>query len=281
MGNFFSNTNLSSENLNSLVKPTISKAVIGITLISSYFLISPISKMIASYLETRLMEKKNANRPQKLILIRHGQSLGNIDNKIYSQVPDNQINLSELGHEQAFQAGLSLKEIINKNDKTKFYVSPFLRTKQTFKEISAHFTEDQYTYIEDPRLREQEWGNYQESSQLDKIRVERRKVGKFYYRFPTGESGADVYDRASLFLTSLFREIDGESIMKQRRLNVENVVIVTHGLFIRLFLMRYFKWTVEEFEEVENSGNCEIIVLEKKTLGRYELTTELRRKSKK
>ena len=40
---------------------------------------------------------------------------------------------------------------------------------------------------EDPRLREQEWGNFQDPTQMEAIMDERRKTGAFYYRFPTGE----------------------------------------------------------------------------------------------
>lgn len=42
-------------------------------------------------------------------------------------------------------------------------------------------------YREDPRLREQEWGNFQDPSHMTEIMEERRKTGAFYYRFPTGE----------------------------------------------------------------------------------------------
>ena len=42
-------------------------------------------------------------------------------------------------------------------------------------------------YREDPRLREQEWGNFQNPELMDEIMKERRKIGAFYYRFPTGE----------------------------------------------------------------------------------------------
>ena len=40
---------------------------------------------------------------------------------------------------------------------------------------------------EDPRLREQEWGNFQVPSKMADIMKERRRTGAFYYRFPTGE----------------------------------------------------------------------------------------------
>ena len=40
---------------------------------------------------------------------------------------------------------------------------------------------------EDPRIREQEWGNFQDPSTMQEAMRERRKVGSFYYRFLTGE----------------------------------------------------------------------------------------------
>ena len=50
-------------------------------------------------------------------------------------------------------------------------------------------------------------------------------------------SGADVYDRVSTYLESLWRDIE------KGRCG-ENTIIVSHGLFCRLFLMRYYHWTV-------------------------------------
>merc|ERR1739848_226710 len=40
---------------------------------------------------------------------------------------------------------------------------------------------------------------------------------------------------------------------------------------MRIFCMAYFRWTVEEFEQVWNPSNCEIWMLEKAPDGRYEL----------
>ena len=40
---------------------------------------------------------------------------------------------------------------------------------------------------EDPRIREQEWGNFQDPSMVNEVMEERRKVGAFFYRFLTGE----------------------------------------------------------------------------------------------
>jgi broad specificity phosphatase PhoE len=97
----------------------------------------------------------------------------------------------------------------------------------------------------------------------------RKRVGAFYYRFGTGESGADVYDRASDFLESLFREFKSEH-------RTGNILIVSHGLFIRLFLMRYFHWSVSYFHRVANFSNAGYVVMELDPASKkYVLNTEI------
>ncbi|KAJ3332015.1 hypothetical protein HDU93_009381, partial [Gonapodya sp. JEL0774] len=73
-----------------------------------------------------------------------------------------------------------------------------------------------------------------------------------------GESGADVYDRISTFLESLHRSL----LSKPHPPTV--LVMVTHGLLARLFLMRWFHKSVGEFESWRNLGNGEMVVLERK-----------------
>jgi len=41
-----------------------------------------------------------------------------------------------------------------------------------------------------------------------------------------------------------------------------NLVIVSHGLTLRVFLMRWYKWTVEQFEGLWNFGNTGMLVME-------------------
>lgn len=54
----------------------------------------------------------------------------------------------------------------------------------------------------------------------------------------------------------------------------ENVTIciVTHGLTLRLFLMRWFQYTVHEFERSYNPGNGRVVVLDLNKCGRFNLT---------
>lgn len=50
-----------------------------------------------------------------------------------------------------------------------------------------------------------------------------------------------------------------------------NFIIVTHGLTSRVFLMKWFKWTVEQFEGLNNLGNCEFQVMQLGNGGEYSL----------
>ncbi|CAF3892855.1 unnamed protein product, partial [Rotaria sp. Silwood1] len=101
--------------------------------------------------------------------------------------------------------------------------------------------------------------------------AERQKIGRFFYRFGNGESGADVYDRVSLFMDSLFREMDSNLMPNT------NILIVSHGLFMRLFLMRFYRWSVERFHTLENFNNCGYCILERDDQdGSFILKTELK-----
>merc|ERR1711879_742092 len=70
-----------------------------------------------------------------------------------------------------------------------------------------------------------------------------------------GESPADVYNRAGLFLESLYRRWESHS--------VDNLVIVSHELFILVFLMRMFRYPVHDYYAFEGLKNCQLIVLER------------------
>lgn len=50
-----------------------------------------------------------------------------------------------------------------------------------------------------------------------------------------------------------------------------NLVIVSHGVTMRVFLMRWFKWTTEQFEKLYNPHNCEVRVMQLGEGGEYSL----------
>jgi len=202
-------------------------------------------------------------KPLTISLVRHGESEGNVNKTIYRDLPDYKVPLTVNGLEQAKCAGQQIDKFVAKNNEmyelpfpgcmARIYCSPWYRTRQTADAIISQLTFD-IEYREDPRLREQEWGNYQIAEIAEKIKNERYKFGTFFYRMPDGESGADVFDRVSDFLDTLHRDFQNSNMQP-------HVIIVTHGLTLRLFLMRWFHWTVEEFESLENPDNCQIINL--------------------
>lgn len=71
------------------------------------------------------------------------------------------------------------------------------------------------------------------------------------------QSGSDVFNRIASFQEFLDRAFD------QRDSPPSNLIIVTHGMTLRLFLMRYFRWTVSTFHKLWNPINCKIAVLER------------------
>jgi len=211
--------------------------------------------------------RRIGTRPKRIILVRHGESIANLDAKLYQSTPDNQIPLSDKGRRQALIAGKNLRMMIG-TESVRFYVSPYARSRQTWEGIieGGQWGNKDYTAREEPRLREQDWGNFQDPVQMCKVDKERRQFGSFYYRMPNGESGADVWDRVTSVWDTMYREFADRTS--------QNYVLVTHGLTIRLFLMRYYQWTVEQFNELWNPRNCQFAVMELQADAKYRLWTK-------
>ena len=206
-------------------------------------------------------------KPNRIILVRHGQSEGNVDKSKFENIPDFALNLTEEGIRQAENAGREIKEIIGQ-ETVHVYLSPYYRTRQTYKHIEKSIKLNVRKVFEDPRIREQDWGHLRHPDINEEINLERDNYSTFYYRIPDGESGADVYDRVSTFLETLFRDFSKPDYP-------QNTLIVTHGMTMRLFLMRWFHWSVEEFENLRNPKNCQIVVMQKNSNERYNLISEL------
>jgi broad specificity phosphatase PhoE len=209
-------------------------------------------------------------KPDRIIIVRHGQSIGNVDKSVYKNIPDYAIPLTSMGIQQATDVGKSIRSLVG-TQSVKFYVSPFWRTRQTYQCIVKAFPshiKNEKTFYEDPRLREQEWcGRLRKEGYGAELESERSAYGNFYFRFDRGESCADTFDRISGFLDTLHRDFKKPTMAR-------NCVIVTHGMTLRVFLMRFFHLTVEEFEKLKNPKNGQMVVLQ--LVGKkYKLLTPL------
>jgi broad specificity phosphatase PhoE len=207
-------------------------------------------------------------KPKRIILVRHGESQGNVDPNHYETIPDYALHLTDAGRQQALAAGKHISTLIS-TESVRAYVSPWYRTRQTCQMITSVLAERVVKSIEDPRIREQEWGHLRDVHEMQAVAKARIAFSTFYYRLPDGESGADVYDRVSTFLETLHRDFAKPDFP-------DNALIVTHGMTLRIFLMRWFHWSVEYFERIRNPHNAEVVVMEQDNQGRYCITTPLR-----
>jgi len=100
--------------------------------------------------------------PKRIILCRHGESKGNVSDVAYVTTPDWLIPLSATGLAQSTQLGSRLRNLLN-GETCYFYTSPYLRTKQTLaKVLQGIGLERQVVGVrEEPRLTEQQFGNFQ------------------------------------------------------------------------------------------------------------------------
>ncbi|ROT39370.1 phosphoglycerate mutase-like protein [Sodiomyces alkalinus F11] len=220
-------------------------------------------------------------KPRLIILVRHAQSEGNKNRDIHQTIPDHRVKITPEGWAQAYDAGRRLRKLLREDDTLQFFTSPYRRTRETTEGILATLTSDDpepspfkrdnINVYDEPRLREQDFGNFQPcSAEMERMWQERADYGHFFYRIPNGESAADAYDRVSGFNESLWRQFGEDDFPSV-------CVLVTHGLMSRVFLMKWYHFTVEYFEDLRNVNHCEFLIMRKDDeSGKYTLENELR-----
>ena len=201
----------------------------------------------------------------RIFLIRHGESIQNTHEN-FDNLPDNKITLTQKGLDQADECGKFLMEYCKQNNvdlnNATLFVSPYERTRQTAKQINKYLNIADIK--EDVALIEHQYGlfdNIEEDEQgeryPDEYNLYQRYYnndGKFYIKFPQGESPLDVALRARLFIDTLYRDIDE---------GIENFFVVSHGTTIRAFLLSYFHYSPEWFNAEPNMKNCSVRLIEK------------------
>eukprot|EP00301_Raphidiophrys_heterophryoidea_P010203 c15265_g1_i1.p1 GENE.c15265_g1_i1~~c15265_g1_i1.p1 ORF type:complete len:438 (+),score=63.96 c15265_g1_i1:166-1479(+) len=209
-----------------------------------------------------------------ILLVRHGESEGNINPAVYKDVPDSKIQLTKKGQEMSQIAGQHIKSFIEKEFPTTkprvtMWLSPFVRTRETANEIIQVLGPEKVSSIrESPLLVEQDWGLFEgtgmdEAPKRFPIEAERcetmkRHQGKFWARFPLGESCFDVCQRVQILFASIMRDRFGTSERKQ----TDIVIVVSHGITIRAFVMMWCHFTPEWFDSSKNPPNCSIRLID-------------------
>ena len=188
--------------------------------------------------------------PERLWIVRHGQSAGNVANDAASStgshrldlpIRDADVPLSPLGARQAETLGEWFAALAEDDRPEVVLTSPYLRARQTAEQVRelGGFLPDRVRFATDERLREKEFGvldrlTWDGVQALHPEQAEfRRFLGKFYHRPPGGESWCDVILRLRSLLDSIGLHHGGR-----------RVLIVSHQVVV--LCLRYL---LEEMDE--------------------------------
>jgi len=162
----------------------------------------------------------------KLFLVRHGQSLWNLENRFTGWVD---IDITEKGKEEARKAGISLK-----NEQIDIaFTSALIRAQHTLDIILEVTGKKNIPVVKDKALNERSYGdlaglNKTETAKKfgeEQVHIWRRS---FDVAPPGGESLKDTYDRVIPYF---------EGQIKPELEKNKNVLIVAHGNSLRALIM--------------------------------------------
>ena len=159
----------------------------------------------------------------KLIIVRHGETRWNKENKLQGQA-DNLLSKNGLK-----QAKLLAERLRNQNIDT-IYSSMLKRSIKTAKEIKRfHYNSK---LIKDKNLNELSWSIW-EGLTWDYIKMkykvlyEKREKNKFNFKVPKGESYKILKGRIKKLLGRIFKQNKNKDILIVGRLNVNRIIIGT------------------------------------------------------
>jgi broad specificity phosphatase PhoE len=213
------------------------------------------------------------NRPDLLVLVRHGESLRNVAKKrnrfflddearrSVAGIPDHRIPLTPEGHRQAGVTGEVLRREFGAFDVV--FHSGYQRTVETTNSLLAAYTQDERNRIRVRHhlfIRERDAGHAYDMTDAEAMTAFPwlqdywTTFGPFFARPPGGESLAQVCERVYAFLQKLARTMAGR-----------RVLVVTHGGTLWCFRYVLEGWTYEQAEErfrTEPIRNCSVTAYE-------------------
>lgn len=202
--------------------------------------------------------------PDRIWVVRHGQSAGNVArdeaeaaraHHIDLATRDVDAPLSDLGRRQAEALGRWFRALPAHEQPSAFLTSPYLRSLETMELLrTAGGLAGDTRVIRDERLREKEFGILDRMTvfgirhRYPEIAEQRQHVGKFYFRPPGGESWCDVILRLRSVLDTLTRDYRGE-----------RVLIVAHQVIVNCLRYLLERLTEAEILAIDRKGdvpNC-------------------------
>jgi NAD+ kinase len=205
--------------------------------------------------------------PLDLVLVRHGESEGNVafarerqgDSSHFTPEflarHSSKWRLTERGRAQAHAAGLWLRANVTERF-DRYYVAEYLRAMET----AAHLAFAEARWYCEFYLRERDWGvfdvmSYQERRERYAEELRRRELDTFFWAPPGGESMASLCLRIDRVLNTLHREC------AERR-----VILVCHGEVMWAFRVRLERMSQEHYRELDLARdprlklhNCQVL----------------------
>lgn len=210
----------------------------------------------------------NANGPSRIVLVRHGQSEGNVkstEDMSFKEKANHRFKLTKEGREQATAMGRYIQERFKKFDA--YFCSTFLRTQET---ISLMYPD--VSHQVDSRLNELWRGIWHTLSkeEVERIYPEEKYIrdreGQFHYRPPGGQSCSDVEVMIYSFLQDL-------SLFYSNK----DILISAHGNWMLLFWKIITNAMPEDYEDrYQNKKykNCSLAIYEKSNSSVLELVED-------
>ena len=184
----------------------------------------------------------------KLVLLRHGQSQWNLENRFtgWRDVP-----LTEKGISEAKNAGNLIKK--NKIKIDKIFSSILERANKTAEiaiksaEMNAFIKNDKFIYTKDKSLNERDYGDLvglNKTETAEKFGKEQVHIWRRSYDTapPNGESLKDVVERVSPYFLEQIEPL----LVKGK-----NILIAAHGNSLRAIMIRVGLYKSEEISSIE------------------------------
>jgi broad specificity phosphatase PhoE len=181
--------------------------------------------------------------------MRHAESLEDVDRTAYERIADEDMPLTDFGKEQAARFGQQFADEIGTDTRLRVFLSPSKRVLQTAQLVVSGVPKHmKWSLVTDSLISKQDWGTVTIQNRAE-IEKERYRAGVLRYRFPGGESGAEMLFRFDLFAKRLEREMSEES---------GSFLVITHGFEFRVLLKSLLGWSEEYFESLAHPLHCEM-----------------------
>jgi broad specificity phosphatase PhoE len=214
-----------------------------------------------------LLKGNHVDKTAKIFVLRHGQSLEDVDKTAHERMADEDMPLSEKGVYQALEAGEYLAPRLGSKSAT-LYLSPSTRVSQTGDLIASKLRPGIQVKLKKVEgLRKQDWGIVTPSDR-PQVERERYETGVLRYNFPNGESASSFLGRLSDFVRKIRKEQSSSQSPK---------IIITHGFEMRIILMHMLGWDEDYFECLAHPDNCEIKELELDPSLTFRMKSEMRK----